>query len=180
MQSGLVKAAVVLVREAGSGSKQLVGYVVPQQQPANKTALIAYLQQHLPDYMVPSVWVELEQLPLTQNGKIDKKALPKAEPTTPDRPYVAPQTETEKKLSEIWKQILHLEQVGVQDNFFELGGHSLLAMRVIAAIRKELQTESNIKDLFQFNTIESLSRYIAVQATAHAEEDSSKFEILNI
>ena len=125
LQSGLVKAAVVLVREAGSGSKQLVGYVVPQQQQGNKTALIAYLQQHLPDYMVPSVWVELEQLPLTQNGKIDKKALPKAEPTLPDRPYVAPQTETEKKLSEIWKQILHLEQVGVQDNFFELGGHSL-------------------------------------------------------
>jgi acyl carrier protein len=121
-------------------------------------------------------------LPLTHNGKVDKRALPEAVmPQFGERTYIAPGNAVEKKLAEIWKRILHLEQVGVQDNFFELGGHSLLAMRLIAAIRKELQAEVTIKELFQFNTIENLSRYVAVQTTVNSEEqDLSKFEILNI
>ena len=92
--------------------------------------------------MVPALWVELESLPLTQNGKIDKKALPDPDASELlSNEYVAPRNETERIIAEIWKELLQVDRVGIHDNFFELGGHSLLAMRVISSIRRELESE---------------------------------------
>jgi hypothetical protein len=90
--------------------------------------------------MVPSVWVVLETMPLTPNGKIDRKALPEPDASGQANEYVAPRNELEIKLAKIWEALLKVERVGIHDNFFELGGHSLLAMRVISSIRRQLET----------------------------------------
>ncbi|MCB0729106.1 MAG: AMP-binding protein, partial [Ignavibacteriae bacterium] len=120
------------------------------------------LQESLPDYMIPSELIVLNQLPLTNNGKVDRKFLSQREDVIEiDKlNYIAPETDTEKKLTEIWQDLLGIEKIGVHDNFFELGGHSLLGMRVISAIRKKLDSEIAIKDLFVYPTVSELSRYL--------------------
>ncbi|MBC7874935.1 MAG: AMP-binding protein, partial [Ferruginibacter sp.] len=121
-----------------------------------------WLNISLPDYMVPSEFIALRQLPLTTNGKVDRLFLSQRE----DRVfvntlnYLPPVTDLEKNLAEIWKALLHLERVGMEDDFFDLGGHSLLAMRVISAIRKTLEVELNIKALFVHPTIGMLAKHI--------------------
>jgi acyl carrier protein len=158
---------------------KLVGYVVPNGE-FNREGVIAYLKLYLPEYMIPHVWMELEHLPLTNNGKVNRKALPKPKTVESDQ-YVAPRTEVERVLAEVWKELLHLDKVGVHDNFFELGGHSLMAMRVTAAIRREMMVEVTLKDLFHFSTVAALSRYIEVQKAMYSQEkDLSEFEIVNI
>ena len=177
----MIRQAVVMARENRSNDKQLVGYIVPEGK-FERDNLIAFLKNKLPEFMVPALWVELENLPLTTNGKIDKRALPHPDDTDLlNNHYVAPRTEMEKRLTDIWKELLHLKQVGIHDNFFEVGGHSLLAMRLMSGIRKQLQVELAIRDVFQFNTISALSKYIEIQTQAHSEEKGlTEFELLNI
>ena len=134
-----VREAAVLAREDQPGDKRLVAYVAGREGTTPAAGeLRAALQAHLPDYMLPSAFVTLDALPLTANGKVDRKALP-----APDlgalqaHRYVAPRTATEAALCRIWAQTLGLERVGVEDNFFELGGHSLLAVQVISRIRRD-------------------------------------------
>src|SRR6185295_1680646 len=100
--------------------------------------LRSYLQEKLPDYMMPSAFVLLDSLPLTQNGKVDRPALPVPDQLSPevDRAYLAPRDALEIKLRQIWEQVLSLKTIGVRDNFFEIGGHSLLAARLLAQIQK--------------------------------------------
>ena len=162
-QSELVQQAVVLAKADASGNKRLVGYAVPQGQ-FDKQAIQSYLSTKLPEYMIPALWVELESLPLTPNGKIDRKALPDPEITNITTEYVAPRNETEQVLAGIWQELLGVERIGIYDNFFELGGHSLLAMRVVSAIRRELNTELSIRDLFVQPTIASLGAYLDEQS----------------
>ncbi|WP_147206425.1 non-ribosomal peptide synthetase, partial [Segetibacter aerophilus] len=119
-QSGLVSKGVVLAREDSNGHKRLVGYVVSSETKFDKQAMMTYLHKHLPEYMVPALWVELESMPVTPNGKVDKRALPEPDASElSGKEYVAPQTETEKKLATIWQQLLGVEKVGIHDNFFE-------------------------------------------------------------
>jgi amino acid adenylation domain-containing protein len=132
-----------------------------------------YLKERLPEYMVPSAWMALKQLPLTPSGKVDRQALP----TPHSRPeemgeYLPPRTDLERALAEIWAQMLRVDQVGVQDNFFELGGHSLLATRVIARIRELLQIDLPVRRLFDAPTIERLALQIETdrRREAAAEE----------
>ncbi|MDQ6610395.1 MAG: condensation domain-containing protein, partial [Bacteroidota bacterium] len=156
-QSEEVSQGVVLAREDKQGDKKLVGYVVPQGI-FDREAIHNYLKEKLPEYMVPSVIVELESLPLTANGKVDRKALPDPEAIeVQGGGYTAPRNATEEKLAEIWEKILEVEQVGTNDDFFELGGHSLLAIRLISMIRKELGSEVKIGDVFDYPTIALLS-----------------------
>ncbi|WP_197471727.1 non-ribosomal peptide synthetase, partial [Methylomonas koyamae] len=135
LQQPEIKDAVVIAREDHPGDKRLVAYVVPLTTEANAEAeqalvdhIKAQLKHHLPDYMVPSAFVMLDAMPLSANGKLDRKQLP-----APDlseqlkKAYVAPRTETEQALVEIWQEVLGVEPVGIEDDFFELGGHSLLA-----------------------------------------------------
>ncbi|MDL2145542.1 phosphopantetheine-binding protein, partial [Flavobacterium tructae] len=127
----------------------------------NKETLQNQLKLSLPEYMVPQLWVTLEKMPLTSNGKLDKKALP--DPDGSDlssTEYVAPRNETETQLAAIWQNLLGVEQIGIHDNFFELGGHSLLATRLVSMIRKKFEIEITIKDIFEFTRLEELGTYL--------------------
>jgi len=180
-ESGLVKSVVVMVCEDAAGNKRLIAYVVPDGT-FDQTAVINYLKTKLPEYMVPSYWHQLEQFPLTINGKVDRKALPDpGKNIFTGKEYIAPETVTEKNLAGIWQDLLNLENVGVHDNFFEIGGHSLLAMRLIAAISKKMKVELTIRNLFQFTTIYELGRYIEIQTTHDAGNvNADDFELIDI
>ncbi|RDV11083.1 amino acid adenylation domain-containing protein, partial [Pontibacter diazotrophicus] len=156
-----VEQAVVIAKADANGSKRLIGYVVPEGE-FNREAIISQMKRQLPEYMVPSLLVELEEIPLTSNGKVNKKALPEVDASEAlTNSYVAPRTETEEKLVAIWQELLQVERVGVEDNFFELGGHSLLATRLQSMVRKALEAELQIKDVFAFPTIAALAQQIA-------------------
>jgi amino acid adenylation domain-containing protein len=155
-----VQQVVVIDRNDESVDKRLVAYVVTEDDEALDTGEFRqFLQQTLPAYMIPSVFVKLITFPLTANGKIDRRALPK--PKVSDMraavTYTAPRTPLEQQLADIWAQILKLEQVGMHDNFFELGGHSLLAMQVIARIHDVIQVEVPLRQLFETPTIEAIA-----------------------
>jgi acyl carrier protein len=111
--------------------------------------------------MIPSAWMALKQLPLMGNGKLDRHALPAPESRSQEiGEYIAPRTELERTLSDLWAQVLRVDQVGVLDNFFDLGGHSLLAMQVVARIGSSLSVEMPMRLLFEFPTIEQLSAQV--------------------
>jgi acyl carrier protein len=115
----------------------------------------------LPEYMVPSTIVRLERLPLTANGKLDRRALPEAETAGIESGgYEAPRDEAEEILSGIWAQVLKLERVGIRDNFFDLGGHSLLATQVISRVRQALEIELPLRTLFESPTVEAMSEQL--------------------
>ncbi|OXB23750.1 hypothetical protein B0A80_09825 [Flavobacterium tructae] len=158
--SGIVQNEV-LFKEDATGVKRLVSYLVVEEG-YSESDLKSYLSGVVPDYMVPQVYVVLDQMPLTSNGKIDRKALP--EPTvTEGRVYVAAETETEKGLVAIWQDLLNVEQIGVTDDFFELGGHSLLAVRLLSAIKTTLNVAINITDIFDHTNIAALASFIESQ-----------------
>ena len=142
-----VREAVVLAMDL-LGSQQLVGYVVPNTEGIDAEQLKARLKAHLPDYMVPSQWVFLESLPLSPNGKLERKALPRPDVGQTQQTYVAPQTELEQQIAAIWQEVLQVERVGLRDDFFSLGGHSLLATQVIVRLRERLNLEIALKSLF--------------------------------
>ncbi|MGG4499348.1 amino acid adenylation domain-containing protein, partial [Paenibacillus polymyxa] len=155
-----VKQAVVTDRTDEQGQKYLCGYVVADAS-LQLSDLLSQLKQELPAHMVPARLVSLDKLPLTPNGKIDRKALP--EPTGEvevGREYVAPRTTLETRLALIWQQVLGIARVGVQDDFFDLGGHSLRASTLVSKIRKELQVEVPLREVFRYTTIEQLAQRI--------------------
>ncbi|MCW3112576.1 MAG: linear pentadecapeptide gramicidin synthetase LgrD, partial [Segetibacter sp.] len=159
LQSGLVKQAVVVAKADGGETKRLVGYVISNGA-FDRQQVMKYLQSKLPEYMVPALWVKLESLPLTANGKIDRKALPNPEAADLiTNKYVTPENEVQIALAEIWQELLGVERIGIEDNFFELGGHSLLAMRMVAAIRKKMKVELPLKEVFVHPTIARLSNH---------------------
>jgi hypothetical protein len=164
-----VRQAVVMVREDVAGDARLVAYVVGATSgvgddgPARAelgARLRSYLLETLPDYMVPSGWLFLEALPLTPNGKVDRKALPRPEAQHAAGAYAAPETATDRAVAEVWQQVLRVERVGLHDNFFDLGGHSLLLMQVQGQLRRLLEREVPIVDLFRHPTVASLGRHL--------------------
>jgi acyl carrier protein len=137
-------------------------YVVKKGGEASASDLRNYLRTKLPDYMVPQHFVKLDSMPLTPNGKVDRKALPKPElGVAPGKEYVAPRTETERTIAMVWKEVLGQERVGVHDDFFELGGHSLLATQVISRIEGALNIELSLRSLFESPTVAGLAETIA-------------------
>jgi len=134
--------------------KQISGSLVPQFR--------SFLGDRLPNYMVPALFVTLETMPLTPNGKIDRRSLPAPEQVRPDlnESYVEPRTPTEKAIAEIWANVLRLEQVGVENNFFELGGHSLLAIQVVTKVLDALEVELPLGSLFQAPTVQELAQRV--------------------
>ncbi|MCU7552748.1 amino acid adenylation domain-containing protein, partial [Chitinophagaceae bacterium LB-8] len=158
LQSGMMNQCVVAAKEDSSGNKRLVGYVVADDS-FNTEQLLEYLKSRLPEYMVPLQWMKLDNIQLNHNGKIDRKALPNVEVTNISV-YVAPCTDLEEQLVQIWQQLLKVEPIGIHDNFFEVGGHSLLAMQIIAAIRKQRQIELLVKDILDYPTIALLARHL--------------------
>ncbi|TCW37424.1 gramicidin S synthase 2 [Laceyella sacchari] len=159
-----VKEAVVLALEEESGQNPsfLCAYVVCEEQ-EEAAALRRHLEQSLPDYMVPAHYIQLDELPLTSNGKVDKRALPRPEANADAGvEYVAPTTATEKLLAEIWQDVLKRERVGIHDNFFTLGGDSIKAIQ-IAARASQQQYRLQIGDLLKHPTIASLAPYVSVK-----------------
>ncbi len=166
-----IQQAVTIVREDGPGdpssslraSKRLVAYIVPIGDQAPMTdELRSFLKQKLPEYMVPSAFVELRTLPLTPNGKIDRQALPAPDLERPTLKgnYVAPRTPVENDLAEIWREVLGVEKVGIYDDFFDLGGHSLLVTQVVSRLCETLGIELPVSALFEFVTIAQLTDYV--------------------
>ncbi|HKV94723.1 MAG TPA: amino acid adenylation domain-containing protein [Candidatus Angelobacter sp.] len=170
-----VEQAVVLVREDKLGEKVLSGYVVGRPGTDLKGIDIrSRLKDQLPEYMVPSAVVVLNELPLTMNGKVDRRVLP-APGLDDTQKYVAPHTEVEETLCRIWANILGLERVGVEDNFFESGGHSLLATRMMSQVRNELRVEVPLRILFDEPTVRELAKQVEAMAGSH-EGNSPKIE----
>jgi amino acid adenylation domain-containing protein len=178
-----VQASLVVAREDAASEKHLVAYVVPN--PESQLSVIdlrSFLREELPEYMVPGVFVEIENLPLTANGKLDRAALPapNAENTLRDEEFIAPRTPIEKRLAVMLSPLLGLDQVGVTDNFFMLGGHSLLGTQLISHIRGAFGVELALRTLFDAPTIEELSLEIErlVMARVEAMSDDEVLRLL--
>jgi len=163
MQQEGVSESVVLAREDAPGQKRLVAYVVAEKQAAlTVTELRNWVKEKLPEYMVPAAFVMLPAIPVTQNGKVDRRALPVPDSVRPEleQGYLAPRTPEEEILARIWAEVLKLERVGVHDNFFELGGHSLLATQVISRIGETLQVDVPLMKVFEFPVLVDLAQQI--------------------
>ena len=157
-----VQEAVAVVRK-DAGDKHLVAYLVPRE---GQTPVVEdvrdFLQERLPDYMVPSLFVVLESLPLSPSGKVDRLALPSTSNIKPQSAtgFVAPGDELELKLTRIWETVLGVSSIGVHDNFFDLGGHSLLAVRLFARIERSFGRNLPLATLFQAPTVKQLARVL--------------------
>ncbi len=159
-----IRQAVAIVREDTPGDKRLVAYVVPiKEDPSLAGELRSFLKTVLPDYMIPSAFVSLFHIPMTVNGKVDRKALPA--PTLDNivqQEFISPRNKIENTIAEKWREIFRLQAVGVYDNFFEMGGHSLLATQMISHLNKYYSIELPITHLFKNPTVAGLAKSIQI------------------
>ena len=156
-----VQANCVIAREDTPGDKRLVAYVVPQKEVTLTTSeLRQFLTNKLPGYMVPNAFVILDFLPLTANGKVDRRALKAPSHTSDLEKFIEARNQLELQLVQIWSKILKVDKIGVQDNFFDLGGHSLLAAYLMTQIKQQLSKDIPLTTLFQNPTIEQLATII--------------------
>ncbi|MEN4957725.1 syringomycin E biosynthesis non-ribosomal peptide synthetase SyrE, partial [Pseudomonas syringae] len=166
-----IREVVVIARNDSQGdsdSQRLVAYVCGESVAAEH--LRSELLRHLPEYMVPSAFVQLDALPLTANGKLDRRALPApGQDALASKVYEAPQGETEEAIAEIWKALLHLDQVGRNDGFLELGGHSLLAVQLLSRLRRKLGTRITLRELFDAPTVRGLASLVNAAAPGEAQ-----------
>ena len=167
-----VSSCVVLARGVSAGDKELVCYVIGDGVDVGE--IRSYLQGFLPDYMIPGYFVLLDAMPLNSNGKVDKKSLPDPDGAsiTDGIDYVAPGNEIEKKLVEIWSEVLEIpkEEISVKSNFFELGGHSLKIVKLYGIIYKEFEVKVDIEQLFDLPSLESLALCIGGEAVVDYQE----------
>lgn len=188
--------SVVIAHNSQQGDAYLVAYIVLQTQPGNtisqtisqsdyKTLAQQTLSQTLPEYMVPQHFILLDAMPLSANGKLNRKALPIPDFSQQAAEYIAPQSELEKSLALIWQELLGIERVGLADNFFDLGGHSLLATQMLARIRQQLQCELPLKQLFAQPTLGNLANALQEslnnglkEGAAHSTLDISALKTL--
>jgi acyl carrier protein len=171
-----IRESVVILSEDMAGDKRLIAYFVAESsvELAN-SELRHFLQEKLPVFMIPSVFVRLDTLPLTPNDKLDRRALPTPEEKSfkREKNYTMPRTPVEKRLADIWADILRLEEVGVEDNFFELGGHSLTATRVISQMRDHFHLEISLQQLFKFPTVAELAQLIEIGLRTKQSENNA-------
>ena len=156
-----VRQSVVTACEDQGGNKRLIGYVVPDGS-FSRDEILQYVASKLPEYMIPTLLIEIDEMPLLPNGKVDKKALP-----TPTRlaltsqRFAPPRNPVERFLIEVWNDLLHTNEVGIYDNFFEVGGHSLTALLVTSRILKEFRVSVDLKTFFNHPSIAALARIIS-------------------
>jgi acyl carrier protein len=170
-----VRDAAVMARDDLGGGKRLVGYVAADWESGLTTdELVKYLRAKLPEYMIPNVYVKLDELPLTSSGKVDRRGLPSPDQTglAFERVYVAPRTPTEETLADIFSKVLGVERVGIHDNFFEVGGHSLLATQLISRVRDAFRIEIPLKMFFAgASTVARLAEAVEEIQFREASED---------
>jgi len=171
-----VREVAVISRGEKPAEKRLMAYVVPAQQAPTVSELNRFLRQKLPEYMVPAAFMFLDTLPLTANGKIDRRSLPVPDQNRPEQEssFVAPRTPVEELLAQIWAEVLKLEQVGIHDKFFELGGHSLSVSQVASRIQRDFLVVLPLRILFDAPTIADQSA--AIVAAQLMQEDASDVE----
>jgi surfactin family lipopeptide synthetase A len=159
---------VVVVHQHETENKRLVAYITRANGlPASDQELRRFMEERLPEYMVPNIFMRLEQLPLTPNGKIDRNALPRElHIESVEHMFVAPRTRTEEVLCEIWMEVLGLTRIGIHDNFFRLGGHSLSAIKVLARIEEQWHTQLSLRSLFEESTIAEVAKSIDARGAA--------------
>ncbi|MGQ0513749.1 phosphopantetheine-binding protein, partial [Bacillus sp. D-CC] len=150
-----VKEAVVLVKEDRPGDKQLVAYVVGEGDTGEWRE---YLKKQLPHYMVPAYFFQIEGMPLTPNGKVNRKALLELEEQFVSEDITSSRTPVEELIVSVWSQVLGIKNISVQDSFFEIGGHSLLATQVVSRLQEIFQIELPVRELFEYTTVESLAK----------------------
>ncbi|MPQ25673.1 lichenysin non-ribosomal peptide synthetase LicA [Bacillus paralicheniformis] len=166
----MIQEAAVLAVDTGAGDQMICAYFTADQELSTEE-LRRHAAEGLPGYMIPSVFMQLQELPLTGNGKVDRRALPEPDVAqVAQKEYTAPRSRTEAQLANLWREVLDVPKIGVHDNFFELGGHSLIGMTLIARIQQEMNVDLQLKDLFQAPTIETLA-----QAAAKAEKKSAVY-----
>jgi amino acid adenylation domain-containing protein len=168
-----VREAVVVVREDAPGDRRLVAYLSGAgEAPPVVSELRSFLKETLPEYMVPAAFVVLDSLPLTANGKVDKKALPAPDASGAEltEGYVAPRNATEETLAGIWSQVLGVERVGAEDNFFELGGHSLLATQLMSRVLLEFGVQVGLRSFFEEPTVAGLALAVVQEQAAQTDE----------
>ncbi|MEL7002102.1 MAG: condensation domain-containing protein, partial [Bacteroidota bacterium] len=180
-----VKECVLRLLEASDNDKQIIAYFTAHQKLSGKV-LSEYMSSNLPSYMIPSRFVQLESFPLTTNGKIDHKKLPGLDQIKEDQPttYEAPQTSTEIVMTEIWENVLSLDQIGIHDNFFDIGGHSLKAIQLITKLQSRFDVKIELKDVFTLSTIHQLSDFIDKKEKSYIEtisliEEQEYYKISN-
>ncbi|MDB9450977.1 phosphopantetheine-binding protein, partial [Dolichospermum circinale] len=156
-----IQQTVVITTEDILGDKRLVAYIVKTDDSITTNQLREFLKQKLPEYMIPGTFVTLDTIPLTPNGKIDKKALLEiSTETISNLEYIPPGNPTEEIIAEIFASVLNIQKVGIHDNFFSLGGHSLLATQVISRVRQTFAVDVPLRNLFEEPTIANLSKII--------------------
>ncbi|HKR12256.1 MAG TPA: amino acid adenylation domain-containing protein [Pyrinomonadaceae bacterium] len=175
-----VRESVVLARKDQPGERRLVAYLVARNGglTAGSAELREFLRERLPEYMVPGAYVQLDSLPLTANGKVDRRALPAPDQQGENREeYVAPRTHVEEILCGIWEQVLDLEQVGIRDKFFDLGGDSIYTVRVVALAQAQ-GVRVSLQQLFQYQTIEELAAVVGESETREQLPRSEPFSLV--
>ncbi|MBJ6369844.1 non-ribosomal peptide synthetase, partial [Snuella sedimenti] len=160
----------VLVKDEGNTGKRLVGYIEVNES-YTKEDLNEYLEARLPAHMIPSIFIEMEAMPLMPSGKIDRKALPHVDISgLLQENYIAPRNELESGLATLWENLLNIPKIGINDNFFELGGHSLLAIRLVSHIKSEFRVIVSVRDIFATPTIASLVETIKNATVSNVPE----------
>jgi amino acid adenylation domain-containing protein len=168
---GIGQCAVVLSEEREGDQRLVAYYTALPSQSVDTKELRKYLQSCLPDYMIPHLFMKLDKMPLSPNGKLDRKALPKPKlERNRDAVFIAPRTQEEKIVADVWKELLRLDEVGVEDSFFNLGGHSLLLVRMLGKLKPQFDKELNIIDFFRYPTISKLVDYLM-----KAEKEAPEF-----
>lgn len=175
-----VRESVVLAKADQRGDKRLTAYLVPARKPAPDVGVLReFLKEKLPDYMVPAIFMMLDEFPLTPNGKVNRRALPEPEQQRQrsSAALVSPQNELERQIAAVWQEILHLETIGIHENFFELGGHSLLAMQMHSKLQEILDMDISVVEVFQYPTIHAMAEYISQkQQKTQAEPEEARGE----
>jgi acyl carrier protein len=157
-----IKEAVVVAKQTEGGDKRLIGYVVAEQEEVNRREVMRQLRERLPEYMVPSGIIVLDEMPLSESGKINRRALPEPDFINLglEASFIAPRSEMEKKIAEIWQQVLGMEKIGVNDNFFEVGGNSLSILRAQDRLEQVLGHKVLPTELFRYPTISLLAAHL--------------------
>jgi acyl carrier protein len=158
-----VSDAAVIARSGEKRDVHLIAYVVSNlEEELIVSELRAFLKRSLPEYMIPSIFLSIDSIPLTPNGKLDRQALPEPDKQRPNirSDYRMPRNIAEKAITGIWQEVLNLERVGTHDNFFDLGGHSLLLVQVHAKLKEKFKSDLSLIELFKYPTIIDLTKHI--------------------